>query len=90
MWATDISPKQYSDFVAIERVCSILSFLASVFIIFTFSSSEDFRKPITRLVFYASFGNLFTNVGTLMARTFVGVPASVGCQLQAFLIQTFV
>lgn len=28
-----------------------------------------------------------TNVATLMARTYVGMPSSAGCQLQAFLIQ---
>lgn len=87
MWASEISPQGYSDFVAIERTCSALSLILCIFIISTFLLSEDFRKPITRLVFFASFGNLFTNVATLMARTFVDVPTSPGCQIQAFLIQ---
>lgn len=32
-------------------------------------------------------GNMMTNVATLMARSYVGVGSSAGCQLQAFLIQ---
>lgn len=72
---------------AIERAGSVLSILGCVFIIITFSVSKAFHKPINRLVFYASFGNLMTNVATLMARDFVLLGDSVGCQFQAFLIQ---
>jgi hypothetical protein len=71
----------------IERTGSVFSLLGCLFVIGTFCSSKSFHKPINRLVFYASFGNMMTNVGTLMARTYVGAPLSVGCQLQAFLIQ---
>lgn len=74
----------------IERVCSVFSLLGCVFIIATFCLSKAFHKPINRLVFYASFGNLMTNVATLMARTYVGDIDSAGCQLQAFLIQMYV
>ncbi|KAM9881206.1 G-protein coupled receptor [Verticillium dahliae] len=73
----------------VERVCSILSLLGCLFIIFTFCCSKAFHKPINRLVFYASFGNGITNIGTLMARSYIGSPDSPGCQLQAFLIQMF-
>jgi hypothetical protein len=71
----------------IERVCSVFSLLGCVFIIATFCLSRAFHKPINRLVFYASFGNLMTNVATLMARTYVGDTNSAGCQFQGFLIQ---
>ena len=71
----------------IERACSILSILASVFVVVTFCLSSSFHKPVNRLVFYATFGNILTNVGTLMSRTYVEAPNSVGCQFQAFLIQ---
>jgi magnesium-transporting ATPase (P-type) len=71
----------------IERACSVFSLLGCIFIIVTFCCSKAFHKPINRLVFYASFGNMMTNVGTLMARTYVSMPNSVGCQFQAFLIQ---
>ncbi|CAG7566467.1 unnamed protein product [Fusarium equiseti] len=73
----------------VERTCSVFSLLGSIFIIVTFLSSKAFHKPINRLVFYASFGNMMTNVGTLMSRSYVGDSNSAGCQLQAFLIQMF-
>ncbi|TDZ21458.1 G-protein coupled receptor 1 [Colletotrichum sidae] len=73
----------------IERTCSVFSLLGCIFIIVTFCSSRAFHKPINRLVFFASFGNMMTNVGTLMARSYIGSPQSPGCQFQAFLIQMF-
>ncbi|KAG5929040.1 hypothetical protein E4U42_007351 [Claviceps africana] len=72
-----------------ERACSIMSLLGCLFIIVTFCSSTAFHKPINRLVFYASFGNLFTVVGTLMSRSYIDDVDSVGCQFQATLIQLF-
>ncbi|RYP69544.1 hypothetical protein DL771_006059 [Monosporascus sp. 5C6A] len=51
--------------------------------------SYAFRKPINRLVFYASFGNLMSVVGTLMTNKYTNNVDSFGCQLQAFLIQMF-
>ena len=40
-----------------------------------------------RLVFLATFGNMLTNVATLMTRSYTGSLNSFGCQFQAFLIQ---
>lgn len=74
----------------IERACSILSIVGCIFVIVTFCFSNGFRKPINRLVFYATLGNMMTNVGTLMSRTYIESPSSVGCQFQAFLIQMYV
>lgn len=71
----------------IERGCSVVSLIGCVFIIVTFCASSSFHKPINRLVFYASFGNMMTNVGTLMSTSFINSPHSPGCQLQGFLIQ---
>lgn len=87
MLTSDLSKKNYSDFDKIERACSVFSILGCVFIITTFLFSKSFRKPITRLVFFASFGNLLTNVATIMARSYVAVPTSPACQFQGFLIQ---
>lgn len=78
---------QLHDYSVIERACSVFSLMGCVFIIATFCLSKAFHKPINRLVFYASFGNLMTNVATLMARAYVGDLGSAGCQFQAFLIQ---
>lgn len=73
--------------VILERVTSILSLMGCFFIMGTFISSTAFRKPINRLLFYASFGNVLLNAGSLIARDYVGNENSVGCQLQAFIIQ---
>lgn len=77
-------------FSIIERTCSVFSLLGSVLVIGTFCASKAFHKPINRLVFYASFGNLMTNAATLMARSFIANPRSAGCQFQGFLIQMYV
>lgn len=71
-----------------ERVSSIFSVVGAFFIIGTFLSDPRFRKPINRLVFYASWGNLFANVATLISRSGIklGVTSPL-CQFQAFLIQ---
>lgn len=87
--AEHMTKSQLDALSVIERTCSVFSLLGSLFIIGTFLSSKAFHKPINRLVFYASFGNMMTNVGTLMSRSYTGSPNSVGCQFQAFLIQMF-
>ncbi|KIL93667.1 hypothetical protein FAVG1_02227 [Fusarium avenaceum] len=74
---------------AIERTCSVPSLLGSLFIISTFCSSKLFHKPISRMLFYASFGNMMSNVATLISKSFIHQPNSPGCQMQAFLIETF-
>ncbi|KFY44764.1 hypothetical protein V494_01334 [Pseudogymnoascus sp. VKM F-4513 (FW-928)] len=73
-----------------ERISSVLSIFGSFFVMVTFLSMSIFRKPINRLVFYATIGNVITNVATLISRS--SVTAGVGsplCQLQAFIIQMF-
>jgi hypothetical protein len=80
--------KELNDIQIAERVTSALSLIGCSFIIISFSSSSAFRKPINRLIFYASFGNILSTVATLISRR--GVEAgqnSVLCQLQAFFIQ---
>lgn len=72
-----------------ERVTSILSLLGTSYIIVTFLAFPAFRKPINRLVFYASWGNIICNAGTLISRSGIEAgPGSALCQLQAFVIQT--
>lgn len=73
----------------IERAGSVLSLMGCLFVIVTFCCCSGFHKPVNRLVFYATFGNMMTNIGTLMSRSYVDEPDSAGCQLQSFLIQMF-
>jgi hypothetical protein len=71
-----------------ERVCSILSILGATFIITTFLFDRSFHNPINRLVFYAAWGNIMSNVGTLISISGIhlGVHGPL-CQFQAFLVQ---
>lgn len=74
-----------------ERVCSAISLIGTFVIFTTFIGSRGFRKPINRLVFYACWGNIMTNIATLISQD--GIHAGVGsplCQLQAFLIQWYI
>lgn len=71
-----------------ERVTSSFSIVGGLFVIITFLASAEFHKPINRLVFYASWGNMVTNVATMISRS--GIQIGVNsplCQLQAFIIQ---
>ncbi|KAK3386128.1 hypothetical protein B0H63DRAFT_192370 [Podospora didyma] len=85
-----ISPEEAEAIIYIERVCSVFSLLGCLFVLVTFSCSDAFRqRSINRLVFLATFGNMLTNVATLMTTSFTPYLDSFGCQLQAFLIQVF-
>lgn len=71
-----------------ERICSAVSLAGTFVIVTTFIGSRTFRKPINRLVFYASWGNIMANIATLISQS--GIHAGFGsslCQFQAFLIQ---
>ncbi|EMD65419.1 hypothetical protein COCSADRAFT_25062 [Bipolaris sorokiniana ND90Pr] len=79
-------------FVVATRIASILSVVGSSIIVSTFISLTFFRKPINRLVFYATLGNILTNVATLMSNSVLpapGEPASGLCEFQGLLIQWF-
>lgn len=73
-----------------SRVSSVFSLLGASFIIITFCASTSFHKPINRLAFFASFGNILTNVATITSRK--GIEhgnQSALCKIQAILIQWF-
>lgn len=82
---------QLYTFSIIIRVSSVLSLMGALFIILTFSLSKSFHKPINRLAFFASFGNVLTNFATLVARDGirVGTGSSTLCTVQAFMITWF-
>ncbi|KAL3459849.1 Nnf1-domain-containing protein [Aspergillus heterothallicus] len=85
-----LSAGQLAAISATERTCSTISLIATSIITVSFLSSRSFRKPINRLVFYASFGNIMANVATLISQS--GIAAGTNsnlCQIQAFLIQWF-
>lgn len=70
---------------------SVLSLIGSLFIISTFIAFPFFRKPINRLVFYASIGNILCNTATLISTSGLGAGESSSlCQFQGVLIQWFI
>lgn len=75
-----------------ERVNSCISLVGLFFVIFTFTFSSSFNKPINRLIFFASWGNIGSNIAGLIS--VAGPQSSVHhlsslCQFQAFLVQMF-
>lgn len=74
------------------RIMSVLSLLGSCFIISTFLCFVSFRKPINRLVFYATWGNILANVATLISTAAIPMDPSQFssfCEFQGILIQWF-
>ena len=89
--ALQFSGQQLGAISITERVCSAVSLAASAIIVATFIGSKSFRRPINRLVLYASFGNIMANVGTMVSQSGIhyGHHSSL-CQFQAFIIQWLV
>jgi len=88
--SSGVTESQLNALVHIERVNSGLSVVGCVFIVVSFLISKSFHRPINRLVFYASAGNLLTNIATIISRSAVDNVNSFLCQGQAFLIQLYV
>ena len=85
-----LSNRQIHAIEITEKVGSALSLLGAAFIITTFLSDRGFHKPINRLVFYASWGNVMANAGTMISRTGIHYGGnSALCQFQGFLIQMY-
>jgi hypothetical protein len=74
------------------RFSSVASILGSLFVVCTFLFLPYFRKSTARLILYATWGNMATNVATLVSTSAIPKdPARVIplCEAQAFLIQWF-
>lgn len=82
-----LTDDQLNAIVIIERACSALSLIGCAFIVITFISSKAFHKPINRLVFFASVGNIMTNTATLISRSALSDINGALCQFQGFMIQ---
>lgn len=79
---------QIQDIIITERVASVFSLVGAAFVLTTFLLNDKFRKPINRLVFFATFGNVIVTIATIISTD--GIEAGMSsplCQFQAFLIQ---
>ncbi len=86
--AATLTPEQHNVMVLTERITSAFSIIGILFIILTYTFSSDFSKPINRLVFYASWGNLGLCIVALISMD--GPDAgqnSALCQFQGFMAQ---
>ncbi|KAI5846855.1 hypothetical protein BZA05DRAFT_341349 [Tricharina praecox] len=82
-------PQSHLDiFERTSRISSAFSLVGASFIILTFCTSKNFHRPINRLAFYASFGNILTNAATIYSREGIRQGReSRMCQAQAAIIQ---
>jgi hypothetical protein len=85
---TWFTPAQARLVIITERAASGLSVLGCLFVFITFAYSPRLRRPVNRILFYATIANLCMNVGTMLAFTPMYAGAdSLLCQTQGFLIQ---
>ena len=73
-----------------ERIGAVLSIFAIAFIVLTYSLASGFCKPINRLIFYTSWGNLGVCLVALISEN--GPEAGQNsplCQIQGFLVQVY-
>lgn len=90
MTVEGLTPQQHTALVVTERVNSCVSILGIVFVVLTYLFAPGFNKPINRLIFFATWGNLGSNIAALISEA--GPTAgqlSPLCQFQAFLVQMF-
>ena len=75
----------------VERTMSPLSILGSIFVLVSFLTCPSLnQKSVNRLIFYASWGNMITNVATLISVSGLRAGVHSGlCQAQGFLIQWY-
>ena len=75
----------------VERAMSQISILGSLFVLISFLTCPSLnQKSVNRLIFYASWGNLMSNVATLISVSGLRAGVNSGlCQAQGFLIQWY-
>ena len=85
-----LTASQLKSLETTERIASCFSLIGTTFVISTFIYSSAFRKPINRLIFFASIGNSLCNCATMISQS--GIRAGKNsplCQLQGFMIQMY-
>lgn len=86
-----LNASQMEALMIVERVSTVPSLIGIAFITYTYWLCKAFDKPINRLVYFASLGNLGMNIATLISVNGpLGGQKSALCQLQAFLIQQYI
>ncbi|TVY49277.1 hypothetical protein LOCC1_G002063 [Lachnellula occidentalis] len=89
-----LSASELNALVITERVNSCLSMVGIFFVLITYSFSSHFDKPINRLIFFATWGNIGSTIASLISdagplAVAVGQKTAPLCQFQGFLVQMF-
>ncbi|KAL8678366.1 MAG: hypothetical protein Q9186_005260 [Xanthomendoza sp. 1 TL-2023] len=88
--ASTLTPEQHQMMALTERIISGISLIGIFFIILTYLFASSFSKPINRLVFYASWGNLGLSIVALISLNGPDMGEnSALCQFQGFMAQLF-
>ncbi|KKZ64621.1 hypothetical protein EMCG_09475 [[Emmonsia] crescens] len=87
---TALSPRQLHAMESSARAMSAVSISASFLVIASFLWGKLFQTPVNRLMFYATWGNVLANIGTMIGRSGITRGDDSGiCRCQAFLLQWF-
>jgi hypothetical protein len=91
--ANPLSDSELHALVITERVNSCVSMAGILFVLTTYMFSSHFNKPINRLIFFATWGNIGSTVASLISEAGplsvkTGSEVSSLCQLQGFLVQS--
>ncbi|QGA17825.1 hypothetical protein EYB26_005501 [Talaromyces marneffei] len=88
--ASLLTAGQIQALIVTERVNAVASILSIIFVVATYLFLPGFNKPINRLIFFASFGNLGSAVAALISENGpLAGESSALCKIQAFLVQMF-
>ncbi|KAF2461523.1 hypothetical protein BDY21DRAFT_398104 [Lineolata rhizophorae] len=86
----EITPREQKALEVVERSMASVSLVGTLIIFVTFVIFPAFRKPINRLIVYASFGNVMCSIAALISVDGISSGMTSGlCQFQGFLIQMF-
>ncbi|EKG10588.1 hypothetical protein MPH_12446 [Macrophomina phaseolina MS6] len=80
------------EYLIVARTSASISLLTTSSIILTYLLSPRFRKPMNRLLFYASLGNIFQATALFICTSGLPFPGNTMslCRFQAFCIQMWV
>lgn len=80
------------EYLIVARTSASISLLTTSSIILTYLISPRFRKPMNRLLFYASLGNIFQAIALFICTSGLPFPGKTMslCRFQGFCIQMWV
>jgi hypothetical protein len=81
---------QDDSLIIIERTSASVSVFAALILIASYQFLKVFQTHSNKLLFFASFANIFAGVAALIGGTGLTKPNGALCQFQGFLLEMFV